>query len=308
MSDDQRSQAALTALQHQLPKGITVDVDTFFPRLTGWGVERRNRKRIDLLTKVAPVLERALQADETVQFITRGHVNLWWELLCLGVWAGMINGTTLVSTDQRLLLIHTHRDLPKSYVNHVSRDALKRVTNGRGYLLLRLGSGTINLGGVPRADKKVLTQRLPTNPEAKGGKEHLCPKCYTVHASHRTECRQCHATFKSPAAAARRSALLPGLGDFYLGHHGLAILEMFGALMVWFVVLVLVVDAFEDGNPVLNLGIAAAMLVLAHGIDALLTHAQGKKGLMAFDGALATGVETKTPMQQPAIPVAITPR
>ena len=304
----QRDHEARTALEHQLPQGIAVDFDALFPRLTGWGVEKKNRKRIELLTKVAPVLAGVLQAGETVQFVTRGSVNLWWEMVCMGVWAQVINGTAIVCTNLRLLLIHTHRDMPKSYINQIPRAAVKKVTSGLGSMTVKLGSGTIAFAAVPGADKKILAQRIPVNPRASGGKEFLCPKCYAVYKTHITQCRQCWVAFKSPAVAARRSALLPGLGDYYLGHRGLALLEMFGSLTVWLVVLVLMVDAFQGADPVLNLVIALGMLVVTHGVDAALTHAQGRKGLIAMDDRLATGLKTATPVSQPSVPVPITPR
>jgi hypothetical protein len=297
------------ALEQQLPKGIAVDFDALFPSLTGWGVEKKNRKRLELLTKVAPVLAGVLEGNETVQFVTRGSVNLWWEMLCMGIWAQVINGTTLVCTNLRLLLIHTYRDMPKSYVNQVPRDSVKKVSGGLGSITVKLGSGSIVLAGVPGADKKILTQQFPANTRARGGKELLCPKCYTVYRAHTTECTHCRATFKSPAVAARRSALLPGLGDFYLGHHLLACMELCGSLTVWLVVLLLVVDSFESGDTALALGIALGMIVVTHGVDAALTHAQGKKGLMALDDKLATRRKTTAaPVRQPSVPVPITPR
>ena len=45
-------------------------------------------------------------------------------------------------------------------------------------------------------------------------------------------------------------------------------------------------------RPVVNLATALRILVVTHGVDAALTHAQGKKGLMALDDKLATGRRT----------------
>ena len=302
------SQEARTALEHQLTKDIAVDFDALFPQLTGPGVEKKNRKRVELLNNVAPVLEAALHADETVQFVTHGAVNLLLEQALLGPLAPFINGTTVVCTNLRLLLVHTSKGLPKSYINQVARDAVEKTWFTRnGSLFIKLGSGSVVIGDVPWADKPILVQQLHARAGGKEGKELLCPKCYAAYKTHTIECPQCGATFKSPAVAARRSALIPGLGDFYLGYPVLALLEMCGALAVW---LSAVREVVKNADALRTLIIALGIILVTHGVDAALTYANGKKGLTALDDELATGPKTAAPARQPQahVPVPITPR
>lgn len=285
---DPRVREAHRALEEQLPTDLATDFESLFPALTGWGVAKRNRKRMELLHRLAPVLRRVLSDEEVVTFVVQGTVNLWWEQVFMGVWAQAINRTALVLTSKRLLMVHMHGNAPKSYVNQVPRAAIKKVA-GVGSLTVKLGSGSIVLSGVPGVDKKALKQHLSPAPRAQGGRQFLCPKCYSIHMAHTTACARCHAGFKSPWVAALRSGILPGLGDFYLGHHLLASFEIFGSAMVWLVIAIMISEGLRNGDVGTSLAVAAVILVLANGVDAALTHAQAQKGLMALDGRLAEG-------------------
>jgi hypothetical protein len=286
---DPRAREARRALEEQLPKDLATEFESLFPVVTGWGVAKRNRKRMELLNRLAPVLRRMLAGDEVVTFVAQGTVNLWWEQLFMGAWAQAINRTALVLTSKRLLMIHLHGNAPKSYVNQVSRGAIKKIGAGIGSLSVKLGSGSIVLSGVPGVDKKALKQHLSPAPRAQGGRQLLCPKCYSLHMAHTTACARCHAGFKSPWVAALRSGILPGLGDFYLGHHLLASFELLGSAMLWLFIAVIVSEGLRSGDVGTSVAVAAVILVLANGTDAALTHAQAKKGLMAMDGKLAEG-------------------
>jgi hypothetical protein len=283
---DPKTRAARLDLEAKLPKGIPLDFDALFPTLAGWGVERHNRRRAELLVSLAPVLKAALRPDETVLYALPCVLNFWWEQALMGAWAHAVNTTALVLTRDRLLMIHLHGKRPSSFVNQVPRAALTKVSVGLFSTVLKLKSRKIVLTAVLAPDRKALKAALRTNPGGSGDLEHLCPACFAVHRTHVESCPQCGTAFKSPRTAALRSLLLPGLGDYYLGHRVLALFEMLGSLVTWAVVVMLATGEIPDMGRAVGVGVAVLILALANGSDALLTRAQGRKGLMSLDGAL----------------------
>jgi hypothetical protein len=276
------------------PADLPVDVDRVFPRLDGWGMKRSNRKRAELLAKAAPVLKAALAPDESVQYVTGGIVSLWWEQLMAGWVSILINRTTIVLTTQRLLLIHTNsRGRPESYVNEIRLDAIRSAKRSwvNGQLKLTLGRGSRTLTGIRWSDSKQLVATLTGKPTAVGGITALCPACFEPGADHRG-CARCRTSVKSPLTAALRSLLLPGLGDFYLGHRFLASIEMAGSVASWFVIIALMLPAFEPNSErsaaLIAAVFAGALLLAVNGVDAILTYAQAKKGLHSMDRHLPT--------------------
>jgi len=105
--------------------------------------------------------------------------------------------------------------------------------------------------------------------------ENLCPSCFMPLEKRLISCPHCRAHFKEPKKAFLRSLLLPGLGDMYLGHVFLGLLELLGAVFVWAVVISLLLSG-EEGTP---LG-AFLLLLLYHVLDGLLAYHMGKKGYM----------------------------
>ncbi len=75
---------------------------------------------------------------------------------------------------------------------------------------------------------------------------------------------------------------LPCLGDFYLGHRLIASSELFGMLFGWMVLIGLVVD---KDFQLASVGIALAILLLGHVMDAALTHHVASKGLISVRNA-----------------------
>jgi hypothetical protein len=275
-------------LARLLPADLPVDLDRVFPRLDGWGMKRSNRKRAELLAKAAPVLKAALAPDERVRYAATGIVSLWWEQLMAGWVSMLVNRTTLVLTTQRLLLIHTNsRGRPESYVNQIRLDGIRSVKRGwlGGALKLTLGRGTRTLTGIRRSDSRQLATMLTGRPSAAGGITGLCPACFAPGAGHGA-CPRCRTSVKSPRTAALRSLLLPGLGDFYLGHRFLASMEMVGSVVAWVVAVGLMLSALDpdsDQSPALAAVFAVVLLLVVNGFDAVLTYAQAKKGLHALD-------------------------
>jgi hypothetical protein len=282
-------------LTRWFPADLPVDVDRVFPRLDGWAMKRSNRKRAELLAKAVPVLKAALAPDERVQYVTGGIVSLWWEQLMAGWVSLLINRTTIVLTTQRLLLIHTNsRGRPESYVNQIRLDAIRSAKRSwvNGRLKLTLGRGSRTVTGIRWSDSKQLVAMLSGKPTAAGGITALCPACFEPGTDHRA-CARCRTSVKSPLTAALRSLLLPGLGDFYLGHRFLASMEMVGSVASWFVIIALMLPAFERNTERSAAIIAAVfggvlLLAVVNGVDALLTYAQAKKGLHSMDRHLPT--------------------
>jgi hypothetical protein len=68
------------------------------------------------------------------------------------------------------------------------------------------------------------------------------------------------------------------LGDLYLGHRFLGVLEMLGSVIVWIVVITSVLQGGIE-----NLIIALIIMVLYNGLDGLLTYHMAKKGYMLAD-------------------------
>ena len=283
---DPRVRAARFELEAKLPKQIPLDFDALFPKLTGWGVDKHNRRRVELLVGLAPVLKAALRPDEQVLYALPCVLNFWWEQAFMGAWAQLINRSALVLTQDRLLVIHLHGKRPASFVNQVPRAALIKVSVGVFSTVLKLTSRKITLTGLLAQDRKALKAALASSTRGSGDLEHLCPGCFAAHPRHVESCSHCGTAFKSPRTAALRSLLLPGLGDYYLGHRGLAVFEMMGSLFTWAVAVALAAGQVPDMNGAAGLGFALLILALANGSDALLTRAQGKKGLMSLDGGL----------------------
>ena len=274
-------------LDEGLPAGVTWQKETLFLKLKGLGAAKACRNKLKLMQSVAPILRRCLNDGEEVVHVSSGIVNRLWEQMFMGAWAALVNQTTLVLTDRRLLLIHMSGKKPQSYVNQIPLTAVKKV-GGAFALKVELAVGAVTLTGVPGPSRKFFKERLAqTGGAPAGGLECLCPKCYTHHEGFTEHCSNCNADTKSPKVAALRSLVLPGLGDFYLGHHVMATMEIVGSLITWGVAVFLIIEGTETQEPILQ-GVGVGVILMANILDALLTRAQARKGMMAADGTLAT--------------------
>ncbi len=122
--------------------------------------------------------------------------------------------------------------------------------------------------------KPLITQGQPM-PQGHVLDENLCPSCYAGLPAGLDKCTVCHAAFKTAKSAALRSLLLPGWGDWYLGHRFLGCCELIGSLIVWSIVLGMLAEGGTE-----NVGIALLLLAFYNGFDALLTRHMARKGYM----------------------------
>ena len=216
---DPRVRAARFELEAKLPKEIPLDFDALFPKLTGWGVDKHNRRRVELLVSLAPVLKAALRPDEQVLYALPCVMNFWWEQAFMGAWAQLINRSALVLTQDRLLIIHLHGKQPASFVNQVPRAALTKVSVGVFSTVLKLTNRKITLTGLLAQDRKALKAALASSTRGSGDLEHLCPGCFEAHPRHVESCSRCGTVFKSPRVPKRLRPLKVPIGSEPLVDH-----------------------------------------------------------------------------------------
>ena len=150
----------------------------------------------------------------------------------------------------------------------------------------------VTLTGIPRADRKKahawITERIPTETQIQTegtgrlGQENLCPHCYEAVEQFPSLCPHCQGRFKSGSRAGLLSLAFPGLGDWYLGHRGLAICEMLGAAAMWSIMVLGWLGSQEAGEAAslaTMAGVAVVMIVFVHGLDAWVTRHTGHKGI-----------------------------
>ncbi|MGB5809056.1 MAG: hypothetical protein WBG86_00925 [Polyangiales bacterium] len=304
MSKGGKSEEALRAL---LPASVAVRFDEMFPSLRARTVRRRDRKRADMLRKAEPVLQRALGPMEVVRFVTSGARQLAWGLVTAGSMNPFTNRTTFVLTDRRILLIHTDRKgRPRMFASQLPLERIETTSGRHSYIFIRSGREQLMFHGTKRGEAKYLRRLLDTTPIDEGGWQNLCPRCFFAMDDAPDTCTGCGEPFKSPRKAALRSLVFPGLGDFYLGYRGYAVLQTFGAGLLWAMFLTVLVPAvrargFEGvliALPVL------AFVALVHGGDAILTWAKARSGLHSRDGALPTGTAPAKRDGPPPVPPA----
>lgn len=279
-------------LKARLPASIAVRFDEMFPSLQARKVNRRDRKRAEMLAKAEPVLKRALGPMEVVRFVTDGARQLAWGLVTAGSMNPLTNRTTFVLTDRRILLIHTDRKRrPKMFASQLPLERVASASGRHSYIFIRAGRGQLMFHGTRRGEAKYLRRLLEATPVDDGGWQNLCPRCFFAMDDAPEACRRCSEPFKSPRKAALRSLLFPGLGDYYLGYRGYALLQMLGAGLLWALFVTVLVPAVRTRgfSGVLVALPVMAFVLLVHGSDAILTRAKARSGLHSRDRALPTG-------------------
>lgn len=279
-------------LRALLPASIAVRFDEMFPSVRKGKLSRRDRKRAKLLARAEPVLKRALGPLEVVRFATNGVRQLMWWLLTAGSMNPFANRTTLVLTNERVLLIHTNwRQRPCMFANQLPIDRIRSTAGRNSYVFIRSGREQLMFHGVARSEARYLRNLLESVDAGDGGWQNLCPRCFTPIDGAPPACPVCGEEHKSPKTAALRSLIFPGLGDFYLGYRKYALLEMGGAAILWGVFVSTLIPAvkLEGARGILVALPILGLIAVVHAGDALLTRNKAKMGLHSKDGALPTG-------------------
>ncbi|MGD8825735.1 MAG: hypothetical protein PVI24_12190 [Myxococcales bacterium] len=285
-------------LRSLLPSSIAVRFEEMFPSLRKGKLSRRDRKRAKILRKAEPVLKRALGPLEVVRFATHGVRQLMWWLLTAGSMNPFANRTTLVLTNQRVLLIHTDwRYRPCLFANQLPVERIVETMGRNSYVFIRSPREQLMFHGVRRSEAQYLQSLLDSTDANEGGWQNLCPHCFTAIDGAPEACPSCGERFKSARRAALRSFLFPGLGDFYLGYRKYGLLEIAGAGALWGIFLSTLIPAVRlKGAAGMLLALPMLGLVaLVHAGDAWLTRNKAKMGLHSKDGALPTDDEGSQP-------------
>lgn len=261
----------------------------------GFWQRRQAAKRLRLLQTLDGKLRRILRPSERVYFLTSGTTISLSEQFFVGWAAAYLNMRALVFTTERVLLVQLsgNRKKARELVAQIPYPALASVkSTWTGCCRIKLTDGNVlKFSSMPARDRKFIAEFLAgivrgsTAPFGAGrshGIENLCPHCYVHVPAHPPACPACGGGFKSPQQAALRSFLFPGLGDWYLGHRGFAILELLGSGFMWLVLVVAPLLAPEDpelGPPTAEYWLTAAVIIfIAHAIDAMMTRHFARKG------------------------------
>ncbi len=259
----------------------------------GFFAKRRSAARFKLLKGIDAKLRQVLRPGEKVFFMTPGTTVTLAEHFFVGWMAHYLNLRALVFTTDRVLLVEIDSSHKSgrlvSQIPYAAIATVKSTWTGICRVKL-LNKQTLDFQRVPKADRKFLADFLAdivkgTNApfERMQGVEHLCPHCYRMVPSHPPACPTCTGEFKSPKKAAWLSLIFPGLGDWYLGHRGFAVIEMLGSAFGWFVLVIgplLGTEPEADGEPLDTEYwiFAVIILFIGHAIDAVMTRHFALKG------------------------------
>lgn len=284
-----RSASDPSDLVHVSDERLPYRFDRVF-RGGGWWARRLDRARLKLLRSVDASVRPLLAPEERVEAVTWGIEYSLVEHWLMGLWSLLLNRRAILATDRRLLLLQIDsRRRVRELRSQVRFAAVQRVARGSlGVLSLALKDRSrLVLTGMPRRDRRGLREQVQRGVEAAralppvAGRENLCPHCGQRVAGFPERCSQCAKGFKSGSRAGWLSLLLPGLGDLYLGHRGLGVCELGGALLLWAFFGTGLLTSLQGGElGALEAGVAAGFVfVLVHGADALITRRVGRKGI-----------------------------
>lgn len=272
-------------LQGISPERVAFE-QVFSPDSKGGYRNRKNKFKVKILLAVSQVLEKILIDGERVMRLGKGTAYYPAELIFGNGWLTMMyNHYAILATNQRIVLININSRMKDTtqYLFQVPYQDVKKVKRGLlfGSLVLHRMTGKRRVfTQMKRHISKELgdfimerKERVETVPEKL--LENICPSCFVPLENGLTHCPSCEAHFKEPKKASLRSLLLPGLGDFYLGHRALGVMELIGSIMMWAYALVLILFGEKSG-----LFVAVFLLLLYNGMDAVLTYFMAKKGYM----------------------------
>jgi hypothetical protein len=256
----------------------------------GFGAKRLEKQRLKLMKAIDGQVQRMLGEGEKVEFVSWGIEYSFAEHYFMGLWAQLINRRALICTSHRLLIIQINSKRKvmelKSQVRYQAIEKFARGTFGYLTLVLRDGKKLV-LTGIPRKDRKPIKDLITGKLEAAradapgSGRENLCPHCGHRVMGYPDRCNRCAGAFKSGSKAGWLSLAFPGLGDFYLGHRVLGVVEMLGAAAAWGIVVVptAIAATVEPGSYVELAVLGSVIFVFVHGVDSWITRRVGFKGI-----------------------------
>ncbi len=261
---------------------------TLFPTAKKRKARKNAKRRVILAKQVEKVFPKLLYPGEHVRFITRGTLNSFVEQYFLGLVALLINRTVFVVTDFRVLLINCDgKGRPHQMKWQIPFEELIVFKPGGmigSTVFQARDDKKLKFSGVHRDDRKaiesVISERIETAKRAEiafphhRGRDPLCPICATPVMMKSNSCQECGDEFVKPIKVAMLSLLLPCLGEFYLAHRGIGLLELFG----YAITLMVVMAISTSGEP--NAWIVGVILLaFAHIFDAFLTNHVASKGI-----------------------------
>lgn len=258
----------------------------------GFFAKQRSKTRFKLLKGIDAKLRRILRPGERVFFMTPGTTVSIGEQLFVGWVAHYLNLRALVFTTDRVLLLAISSSYKAgklvSQIPYSAIASVKATWSGTCRVKL-LNKQTFDFQRVPKADRKFLAEFLSdivkgTNApfQRVQGLEHLCPHCYTMVPAHPAACPSCAGAFKLPNKAGWLSFIFPGVGDWYLGHRGFAVMEMISSGFLW--LLLVIAPILASGDPEFQApnaeywGTVCVILLAGHGLDAVMTRHFALKG------------------------------
>lgn len=280
------------AILRDLPEATILSPEHFAleqmmpPDKKGGYKTKGNKLKLKMLSPIREHVAQILIPGEKVVCLAGAIAYYPAELFFGNGWMTMLyNRYILLATTRRLLAINTDYRMKNTghYFFQFPYEEIRKISRGlfgnRLIFFFKRDKRRIFNGiraSMSSEIKKYIDSKIDphTGPDAAVESRHyLCPGCFAPLGANLSDCPECGAKFKSPRSAAIRSLLLPGLGDFYLGHRFLGVLEIFGAVVVWMVVLSLVLSGERGGAA-----IGVVLLLIVNGMDGLLTLHMAKKG------------------------------
>ncbi|MBX3436519.1 MAG: hypothetical protein KF861_03440 [Planctomycetaceae bacterium] len=283
--------ARLAALGVALDPEIDYRLSTVFPKLEGWGVKGAIKRKAKLIKQIEPHLKEMLHPGEEVLFVSKGVQYSFAEQYFMGLWAATINQTVFVLTNLRLLMLRTRSNgRPKETFWTLYYNQIQKFKGGwTGMLELKLRDGRkLKFSGFPKLDRKTMPQVFEQtlegyrtqgfDPQVSQSLENLCSGCFTVVPKQQFDCEDCGVSFWRPRDVALRSLFIPSWGDIVMKHYTIAVVELIGAAIAWFIAFSMIFKFVRNGDPV-ALIVAAVVLFFTHVVDAMVTYHVAGKGL-----------------------------
>ncbi|QDT42177.1 hypothetical protein Pan241w_22580 [Gimesia alba] len=273
----ERVAAKLAELKLELSPAISYRLETLFPSLEGWFVNRKLRKKFWQIQKLEPLLTELLLEHEEVQLVLHGNEGRLTDILLTGsIWIGTTSFTALVFTNLRVLSIRTDgEDTPQKtfwsiYYSQIQSLKLTIFESAR----FSLKDGRILLfSAISKEELDRMQETVQENcdqfrnqgfdPAVTQSREQLCGHCFDVIPAGVYDCESCGATYWTPAEVGIRSFLFPSWGDFVMKHDALAVMELIGFCLL----LIFTLAAFSEGKYVTGM----AVFFMASLADAMMS-------------------------------------